>query len=149
MQDSQNRVSPTRLEYVYDVSDVMFRSFLFAGETYHTVSRADWGKLCENQSVGSQFKRAGSIVLDRTPYVLLKQCIHLTDGPNGPQKTLTGRELQIAYLIAEGKCDKIIGRELGISENTVREHLRRIFNKLHIAKRTSLVVHVLSVQGKR
>jgi DNA-binding NarL/FixJ family response regulator len=56
---------------------------------------------------------------------------------------LTSRELQIAHFVAAGKGDKIIAYELGISEYTVREHVRRIYAKLGISKRTTLVVRIL------
>lgn len=56
---------------------------------------------------------------------------------------LTGRELQVALLIGEGKCDKEIARDLGISGYTVREHIRRIFAKLNIGRRSAIVACVL------
>ncbi|MES2057893.1 MAG: LuxR C-terminal-related transcriptional regulator [Pseudomonadota bacterium] len=56
---------------------------------------------------------------------------------------LTRRELQIAMLIADGKCDKEIARQLGISSYTVREHLRRIFAKLKVGKRSAVVSWML------
>lgn len=56
---------------------------------------------------------------------------------------MTRRELQIAMLIAEGKCDKEIARQLGISGYTVREHIRRIFAKLNIGRRSAIVACVL------
>ncbi len=63
--------------------------------------------------------------------------------PHQSLDALTARELQITKLIAHGMCDKAIARELGISENTVREHLRRVFHKLAITKRTSLVARCI------
>jgi DNA-binding CsgD family transcriptional regulator len=56
---------------------------------------------------------------------------------------LTRRELQVALLIADGKCDKEIARQLGISGYTVREHIRRIFAKLNIQRRSAIVSCVL------
>ena len=56
---------------------------------------------------------------------------------------LTRRELQIALLIGDGKCDKEIARQLGISGYTVREHIRRIFAKLQIGRRSAIVACVL------
>jgi DNA-binding CsgD family transcriptional regulator len=56
---------------------------------------------------------------------------------------LTKRELQVAWLIGEGKCDKEIARHLGISGYTVREHIRRIFAKLNIGRRSAIVACVL------
>ena len=59
---------------------------------------------------------------------------------------LTSRELQIAYSVADGKCDKVIAYELGISEYTVREHMRRIFHKLKVSKRAALVAQLIKTR---
>ena len=56
---------------------------------------------------------------------------------------LTHRQLQIALLIGDGKCDKEIARQLGISGYTVREHIRRIFAKLNIGRRSAIVSCIL------
>lgn len=53
---------------------------------------------------------------------------------------LTLRESEIASCVAKGKCDKIIARDLDISPNTVKNHLRNIFNKLQIADRFQLAL---------
>ena len=53
---------------------------------------------------------------------------------------LTLRESEIASCVAKGKCDKIIARDLNISPNTVKNHLRHIFNKLQIADRFQLAL---------
>ena len=65
----------------------------------------------------------------------------LTDAPDTPNlaELLTGRELQVATLVADGRCDKEIARFLGISTYTVREHLRRIFAKLNVCRRSAVV----------
>lgn len=56
---------------------------------------------------------------------------------------LTRRELQVAMLVAQGKVDKEIARKLGISDHTVREHLRRACAKLSVSKRSALVATIL------
>lgn len=61
---------------------------------------------------------------------------------------LTRRELQIALLISDGRCDKEIARQLGISGYTVREHIRRIFAKLKISRRSAVVACVLRHQTR-
>ena len=53
---------------------------------------------------------------------------------------LTMRESEIASCVAKGKCDKIIARDLDISPNTVKNHLRNIFNKLQIGDRFQLAL---------
>lgn len=53
-------------------------------------------------------------------------------------EVLTGRELQIARLAARGLTDVNIASDLGISEQTVGAHMRRIFLKLRINSRLQL-----------
>jgi DNA-binding NarL/FixJ family response regulator len=52
---------------------------------------------------------------------------------------LTGRELQIVALVAEGRVNKQIASDLHISEWTVSTHLRRIFSKLGVDTRAAMV----------
>jgi len=51
---------------------------------------------------------------------------------------LTGRELEIARLVAKRQSNKAIGRDLGISHRTVSTHLSNIFQKLDVTSRTEL-----------
>ena len=55
---------------------------------------------------------------------------------------LTRREREVAMLAAEGKRNYEISEELFISENTIRAHLRSIYQKLDIDRRAKLV-HIL------
>jgi DNA-binding NarL/FixJ family response regulator len=48
---------------------------------------------------------------------------------------LTEREIQVLRLVATGLPSKKIGTELGISETTVKTHLKDIFARLHVANR--------------
>lgn len=58
---------------------------------------------------------------------------------------LSSRELQIANLVSGGKQNKEIAYFLGISEQTVGNHLRRVYSKLGIHNRASLVRVLSSV----
>jgi DNA-binding NarL/FixJ family response regulator len=57
---------------------------------------------------------------------------------------LSGRERQIAALVARGMKNKDIGRELNISENTVKRHLQSIFSKTGTHDRLELAVIALT-----
>lgn len=79
-------------------------------------------------------------------YLMSKLILDRT-GKNGdtPDKTLnnsnlTPRETEIANCISQGKCDKIIARDLDISPNTVKNHLCNIFKKLQINDRFQLAL---------
>lgn len=52
---------------------------------------------------------------------------------------LTPREWEIARRLAEGDRVPLIVEDLGIAENTVRNHLKSIFRKLHVASQAQLV----------
>lgn len=49
---------------------------------------------------------------------------------------LTPSEQRVLELLREGKPNKVIARELGIEETTVKVHVRRIMKKLNAANRT-------------
>jgi DNA-binding NarL/FixJ family response regulator len=55
---------------------------------------------------------------------------------------LTLREFEVLGWLVQGKCNKEIARKLGIEEQTVKNHLRPIFQKFAVSKRTELLVKV-------
>ncbi len=52
---------------------------------------------------------------------------------------LTGREIEILGLVGDGKTSKEIADELFISENTVKNHVRNILDKLGMKSRFEAV----------
>ena len=54
-------------------------------------------------------------------------------------KLLTPREMQIAELVAQGLTNKEIGAELWITQNSVKQALKRMFLKLKVSSRTEMV----------
>ncbi len=58
---------------------------------------------------------------------------------------LSAREAQVLRLVAEGRTNADIGRELFISEATVKTHLLRVFAKLDVADRTAAVTRAMAL----
>lgn len=56
---------------------------------------------------------------------------------------LTGREIEILQHVAEGRTSKEIGDRLYISENTVKNHVRNILDKLGLHSRSEAVMYAL------
>src|SRR6185312_12829045 len=56
---------------------------------------------------------------------------------------LSPRELEILDLVARGNSNKIIGRKLSISDQTVKNHVSAILRKLEVNDRTEAVVYAL------
>ena len=50
---------------------------------------------------------------------------------------LTARELEVLGHVATGKTNKVIARELDLSEKTVDRHVSNIFSKLDLASRAA------------
>jgi two-component system nitrate/nitrite response regulator NarL len=55
-------------------------------------------------------------------------------------KQLTDREQEILELLADGSTNKAIARTLGISNDTVKQHVRHILNKLNLSSRVEAAV---------
>jgi DNA-binding NarL/FixJ family response regulator len=56
---------------------------------------------------------------------------------------LTTRELQIARAVAEGRGNRDIATQLGITEQTVKNHLTSVFEKVGVASRLQLALAIL------
>jgi DNA-binding NarL/FixJ family response regulator len=53
-----------------------------------------------------------------------------------PAVQLSGRELEVLRCVAKGLPNKLIARNLGISEKTVKAHLTRIYQQIGVTDRT-------------
>ena len=57
-----------------------------------------------------------------------------------PETQLSERELEVLRCVAKGLPNKLIARNLGISEKTVKAHLTRIFQQLGVTDRTQAAI---------
>jgi two-component system NarL family response regulator len=60
-----------------------------------------------------------------------------------PAPVLTARELEVLRLVARGMSNKDVADELFISENTVKNHVRNILEKLHLHSRMEAVMYAV------
>ena len=67
------------------------------------------------------------------------------DVPTGNYLHLTSRELQIVSAIVDGETNKAIAERFGLSGNTVKHHLTRVFDKLGVGNRLELAILALRV----
>ncbi|HEY7400807.1 MAG TPA: response regulator transcription factor [Actinomycetota bacterium] len=65
------------------------------------------------------------------------------DRPQMPAPRLTDREMEVLKLVAQGMNNRDIAKELFISENTVKNHIRNILEKLHLHSRMEAVVYAV------
>ncbi|MHA6205349.1 LuxR C-terminal-related transcriptional regulator [Dyella soli] len=63
------------------------------------------------------------------------------------RKLLTERQIDVLRLLSQGKPNKLIARDLGISEGTVKIHLAAIFRALNVRNRVEAVVASRRISG--
>src|SRR5918995_1274260 len=63
--------------------------------------------------------------------------------PQVPTPRLTDREMEVLRLVAQGMNNRDIAKTLFISENTVKNHIRNILEKLHLHSRMEAVVYAV------
>jgi DNA-binding NarL/FixJ family response regulator len=63
--------------------------------------------------------------------------------PADGMESLTQREQEVLQLLAKGRLQKNIAGTLGISVNTLRTHLRSIYEKLHVHSRTEATLKLI------
>ncbi|HEV3153373.1 MAG TPA: response regulator transcription factor [Candidatus Baltobacteraceae bacterium] len=81
-----------------------------------------------------------SYVDPRVAATLLRGRTHNQIPYNGE---LSPRETDIIRLIAQGLSNRDIGQRLVLSEKTVKNHVSRIFSKLHFTARSQAAVHAI------
>ena len=59
---------------------------------------------------------------------------------SSPLSPLSPRELEILRAIARGESNKVIARQLGIAETTVKIHVQHVLRKLNVASRVQAAV---------
>lgn len=83
----------------------------------------------------------GRLVLsDRLTELLARALRQEVAPPPGPRLDLTDREREILELIAQGKSNKLIARDLDITEGTVKVHVKHLLKKLNLHSRVEAAV---------
>ena len=100
-------------------------SFETLVETIRLIHRGE--SYCSPQMTASLFSRIAELAYERLPRI-----------PADSVK-LTGRELEIIGLIAEGLTNKQIAQRLFIETQTVKNHIHNILDKLHLYNRLEAV----------
>ena len=88
--------------------------------------------------------RGGTIVSPAMAATLLNEFkVQQPRAAGGVHSALSKREREVLVLVAQGGNNKGIASDLFISENTVKTHLSRILEKLHLANRSQAVAYAV------
>jgi DNA-binding NarL/FixJ family response regulator len=112
---------------VFDDDDRVFRA-LCAGASGYLLKQTTPEQILE--SIQSVY--AGGAPMSPS---VARKVIQTFPGRTGQAATLdqlTSRESQVLHYLAQGMSYKLVAGELGISLETVRTHIKRIYEKLHV-----------------
>jgi len=113
-----------------------FLAALRAGARGYLLKGADLPEVCR----AIETVHSGGLMFDRQVGSWVIE--HMIKPPvaNIPFPELTDRERAVLELVADGRGNAAIARELGLSIKTVRNYLSRIFTKLQLVDRTEAAV---------
>jgi DNA-binding NarL/FixJ family response regulator len=120
-------------------------------DLYEAVRAGAAGYLLKDASVPELAKAIRSVVEGHSPVSpsmaskLLSGLNSLARQADGAQRhpPLTARELEVLRLVARGLSNREVAAELFIAENTVKNHVRNILEKLRLHSRMQAVMHAL------
>ena len=107
-----------------------------AGASGYILKQADGDDIIEAIETVSRGKNLfDSIIVGK----LMQRIRNLSLG-HEPQDELSPQEKRIVRLIAEGMTNREIGKELGLTEKTVKNYVSNIFRKLNVSNRAEAAV---------
>jgi len=134
------------IQTVFEDEDRIFES-IQAGASGYIL------KSCLNQSLLTAIKELQSGGAPMTPLVARKLMNMIYQSKTGyPQRSkavdynLTTKEKEVLASIVNGLSYKMIASELHISYETVRSHVKKIYEKLHVASLTEVVAKAINQQ---
>jgi two-component system NarL family response regulator len=121
------------------------------GDLYETVKNGASGYLLKDSSI-EEVAQAVRVVNEGQSLISPSMAVKLIDEfkqmskPDKQQSTalkLTDRELEVLRLVARGLNNREVAKELFISENTVKNHVRNILEKLQLHSRMEAVMYAM------
>ena len=120
-------------------------------DLYDAVKSGASGYLLKDSSI-EEVAQAVRVVADGQSLISPSMAVKLidefkqmsrTDRSTVPGPRLTERELEVLRLVAQGLNNREIGRRLLISENTVKNHVRNMLEKLQLHSRIDAVMYAV------
>ena len=135
------------LKQIHDISPKTKVIVVSASEdsrTIRTILATGVRGYIPKRSEAKVFNNALKLIIEGGSYVppnLIDSApLNALSGRNIGVKTLTTRQSQVLDLIAQGKSNKQIAYDMGVSESTVKLHINALLRSLHVSNRTQAVI---------
>ena len=119
------------------LEDASVTGAIKAGAIGYLFKTTDADELCEAIKAAA----AGKVQLAPEAAARLMREVR---APGSPE-ALTERETEVLKLVAHGKANKDIARDLSIDESTIKPNLHSILSKLNVRSRTQAALHAVHV----
>lgn len=113
---------------------------LIAGHILRSPTTDSWQEKRERSVLEVRFTRL-PLISGRVLWELQLQEVHLI--PETWRQELSPRELEAAALVVQGLSNKEIASRLGITEDTVKEHVQKVYRRLGVSNRAGLIALAL------
>ena len=129
-----------------DLLIVMLTVYEDAGKIFQSLQAGAVGyllKLSKPEEILAALKEVAAGGSPMSPQIARKVVQSFHQERNGISEELTPREEQVLSLLSKGYLYKEIASELSISNDTVHNHIRKIYEKLQVHSRTEAVIKYL------
>jgi DNA-binding NarL/FixJ family response regulator len=118
---------------IYEDDEKVFEA-LVAGASGYLLKKTSFEKICESLV---ELKQGGSPMSTQIARKVINR-LRSAESTN-ELEILSPRENEVLNYLAKGLLYKEIANKLGISTNTVRQHIHKIYDKLHVQNRTEAI----------
>ena len=143
------------LDLVSDIRDAGMKVIMLTiedaeEEISDAISAGVDGYVVKSSEPGHVISAIRSVCTGQSSFPLsIMQSMARGDLPHHALDVLTNREMEIVEFVKQGLSNKIIAYNLKLSENTVRNHLRNIMDKLNLRNRVQVATLALKEDMRR
>lgn len=142
---SWNMCGPLR--YENEVVGIIYTATRHARAPYTQERRRRMEILCRAASLAlTNLLLSGQ--LDRRNAGTAVSNLPVVGGTSSLQLLLPPRSAEVAFCVCRGQTNKQIARAMGISDQTVKEHITNLFRRFNVQNRTELVALLLSDKSR-
>ena len=140
----------TIVEHRYETKVIFLTAGMSDKQLLTAIAQRACGLILKDEAADNIVKCVREVAAGRKwiPTNIVEAALEREEGRRDLIDKLTVRERQVTSLISEGVSNKAIGRQLNLTEGTVKIHLHNIYSKLEVPNRTALTTLAIAYQSE-